>query len=113
MIVNNSEPVRAKHFVTHAWAEPMREFTASIRSALEPMQREEQTLWICMFAVFQTQDPSVIAGQLGRNPWQAPFTRALNSADRFLVVRNSEVNIYTRVWCCWELYCAYTLGYLT
>lgn len=70
-------------------------------------------LWICAFAVFQTTDKTLVSEQLGDDPRHAPFTRALLRAERFLVVRNRTTDIYTRIWCCWELYIAYIMGFLT
>merc|ERR1712046_268895 len=111
MIANERKPRRAQIFITHAWSENFKEFVESIESAVAPASGDlpgsNPTLWICAFALNQGGN---IAAQLGADPRNAPFTRALACAESFLVVRNRAVNIYTRIWCCWELYCAYLLG---
>eukprot|EP00440_Ansanella_granifera_P032848 gb/GFBE01035637.1/.p1 GENE.gb/GFBE01035637.1/~~gb/GFBE01035637.1/.p1 ORF type:complete len:571 (+),score=114.47 gb/GFBE01035637.1/:1-1713(+) len=113
VMLNESNPLPGKVFVTHAWAEKFAEFCKCVAAALTSMTSEYPYLWICAFAIFQTTDPALISRQLGGDPRQAPFTRALSRADYFLVVRNDQVDIYERIWCIWELYLAFTQGFLT
>ena len=53
-----------------------------------------------------------LSEQLGSDPAHAPFTEALQRANRYLVVRNDAVDVFARIWCCWELYCAAQGGFL-
>ena len=53
-----------------------------------------------------------LSEQLGNDPAHAPFTEALKRANRYLVVRNDAVDVFARIWCCWELYCAAQGGFL-
>merc|ERR1711971_970849 len=55
---------------------------------------------------------SVVSMQVGtgNNPTKAPFTKALAKADKLLVVRNENEDLFERIWCCWELFMAYECG---
>ncbi|CAE7198192.1 unnamed protein product, partial [Symbiodinium microadriaticum] len=68
--------------------------------------------WICIFAIIQSDNPLDLSEQLGNDPAHAPFTEALKRANRYLVVRNDAVDVFARIWCCWELYCAAQGGFL-
>jgi len=70
-------------------------------------------LWICATALIQSTDPRVVELQVGASfdPSDAPFTKALAEAQKVLIVRNSVCDIYERIWCCWELYCASVQGH--
>merc|ERR1712190_583635 len=61
-------------------------------------------------ALLQSSDPEKIQEQVSVDPRSAPFTRVLQQVPRVLIVRNRKIDLYTRVWCCWELYLAYELG---
>lgn len=76
-------------------------------------QLEKPNLWICTFALIQSNDRSVVAQQLGAPGAplrEAPFVRALRHAREILVVRNSRVDIYTRLWCVCEVLFAHEFG---
>ena len=103
-------------FITHAWDEPFVEFVESIEHAFQTTLNKPN-LWICAFALVQG-DASLIAKQLGtaedgdKKPslLETPFVRALQHADRFVVVRNSCVDLYGRIWCVCELLYARQYG---
>ena len=102
-------------FVTHAWDEPFKEFVESIQSACAH-DAVKPNLWICALALVQSDDPAVISAQVGdeKTPLeQAPFVRALERASQFLVVRNRNTDIYTRLWCVCELDCAWKFDLLS
>jgi len=109
-IVNSSALLRVHIFVSHAWAENFDEFVNSVNAAFAHWTKKP-TLWICSLALIQSRDPAVIASQVGTgdDPFSAPFSKALAEADKILIVRNSTVNLYDRIWCCWELYIAHRL----
>mmetsp|Transcript_21735 Transcript_21735/g.70292 ORF Transcript_21735/g.70292 Transcript_21735/m.70292 type:complete len:445 (+) Transcript_21735:65-1399(+) len=110
-VVNGSEFKRAEIFVSHAWAENFDEFVTAVNTpfATWPVK---PTLWICALALVQSTDPELVAIQVGvgDDPSDAPFTKALKKVDRILVVRNRQVDIYGRIWCCWEMFIAYQMG---
>jgi len=110
-VLNDPEPKMVQVFITHAWRENFNEFAQSVEHCFmhEP---DKPNIWICAFALYQSADRSAVSAQLGNDPAKAPFTEALKRAERYLVVRNRAVDIFARIWCCWELYCADKYGLL-
>jgi len=98
-------------FVTHAWDEPFDQFIESIQHVFHTTM-EKPNLWICAFALFQG-DAKAIAAQVGAGTDSlddSPFARALSGASMYVVVRNSSVDIYSRIWCVAELLHSKKLG---
>eukprot|EP00811_Abedinium_folium_P035444 NODE_8234_length_1512_cov_5.241877.p1 GENE.NODE_8234_length_1512_cov_5.241877~~NODE_8234_length_1512_cov_5.241877.p1 ORF type:complete len:410 (-),score=75.62 NODE_8234_length_1512_cov_5.241877:241-1470(-) len=111
-VLNRGHLEKCEVFISHAWAECFEEFCESIRSVRGRIGPDPK-LWICAFALWQppTREQSAeVAKQLGDDPLQAPFTTALRSSRTFLVVRNANLDMYSRVWCVWEIFLAETLG---
>jgi len=110
-IVNDEELLHVSVFISHCWAENFDMFCDAVCETFRywPVK---PNLWICATALFQTTDPAKVALQVGtgRDPRKAPFSRALMSAEKVLIVRNDVVDLYSRIWCCWELFCACELG---
>lgn len=70
------------------------------------------TLWICAFALMQG-DAQLIEKQLGtatESLDDSPFVRALAKAKTFVIVRNSAIDLYSRIWCICELLHGKKLG---
>ncbi|CAL1144868.1 unnamed protein product [Cladocopium goreaui] len=107
-IVNAEEPLLLNVFVSHAWQEGFDEFVQYVASPFRHWSLQPN-LWICATALIQSRDASKVSAQVGvgEHPEAAPFTRALLRAGRLLVVRNQAVNLFERIWCCWELFKAY------
>jgi len=69
-------------------------------------------LWICATALSQG-DAETISRQVGTSDEsleRSPFMRALSQATSYVVVRNSTVDVYSRMWCVAELLQAKKLG---
>jgi len=126
LIVNDQTPfpdVVPFVFITHAWAENFKRFVRSVVSIMKVLQEhysaenpdeaEDLHIWICAFALEQSDDPTKIVDQLGTDPSKAPFTKALRKAAHYVMVRNLETDIYSRIWCVWEIYCALEFGLLS
>ena len=56
--------LHAQVFVSHAWKEPFQQFTRSIFETYETSPTKP-TLWICTFALVQSDDEDFIASQIG------------------------------------------------
>jgi hypothetical protein len=98
-------------FVSHAWRENFPTFVQSVEQALSQRLEADQTnLWICSFALFQSQNAALIAEQLGGDLMDAPFDKALRHAKEVLVVRNSQTDNYSRAWCVYEIFRARQLA---
>ena len=93
--------------VSHAWDEYYRDFALAIQKA-----GLSGPFWICAFAIYQPEDMSelTIAKQLGSDPCRGPFTSVLKAADVMLCIVTSSCDIYTRMWCVFEMYEALQLG---
>lgn len=112
-VVNRGNLRKVQVFISHAWAENFDEFVNSVTAAFEcwPVK---PNIWICALALLQSSDPKVVEKQVGlsTDPRKAPFSRALAMSQKLLVVRNRAVDLYTRVWCCWEFAMALELGFM-
>eukprot|EP00443_Scrippsiella_acuminata_P044682 CAMPEP_0115285424 /NCGR_PEP_ID=MMETSP0270-20121206/61415_1 /TAXON_ID=71861 /ORGANISM="Scrippsiella trochoidea, Strain CCMP3099" /LENGTH=335 /DNA_ID=CAMNT_0002702429 /DNA_START=46 /DNA_END=1054 /DNA_ORIENTATION=+ len=104
----NPQGLRVSGFVTHCWDERFSKFVSSIQKMIGSMFKKP-ALFICSFSLFQG-DAAQIAAQIDVPIDQSPFIRALEQADYFLVVRNGEVDLYTRGWCIAEVICAIRCG---
>jgi len=113
-------PKRSKVFVTHCWLEPFVEFCNSIEHAFRDRE-EKPDMFICFMSLMQSDDPKVIAEEVGTqdggngmanfDAHPPPFVVALSWADEFLVVRNKRCDIYTRGWCALEAFYAIKFGF--
>jgi len=101
----NPQGVPVKHFITHAWAEGFKQFARDLLKL-----NLSGGLWICFLANPQTWHADDLDQLLGANAWMSPFAVALSEADTVIAVRNPNLNMYTRLWCVFELYLAYTRG---
>ncbi|CAE8616503.1 unnamed protein product, partial [Polarella glacialis] len=112
-VVNVEELLHITVFVSHAWLENFEHFFQSISSAFQDWA-VKPNLWICATALIQSTDPTTVSLQIGAgvSPSEAPFTKALAKAQKLLIVRNATVDLYERIWCCWEFFLAYQQGML-
>ncbi|CAE8725981.1 unnamed protein product [Polarella glacialis] len=110
-VVNFEELLHITVFVSHAWLENFEQFFQSINSAFQDWT-VKPNLWICATALRQSTDPATVSLQVGAgvSPSEAPFTKALAKAEKLLIVRNATVDLYERIWCCWEFFLAYQQG---
>jgi hypothetical protein len=101
----NKEGIPVDTFISHSWDGCFADFVRSIRNAFQTVVRKPN-LWICAFALVQGQDHELISQQLGSgsDPLdESPFVRAIQAATAFCVVRNSNMDVYSRIWCVCEL----------
>ncbi|CAL1130658.1 unnamed protein product [Cladocopium goreaui] len=87
-------------FISHAWAEGIFELGDHVRRAWPRMHRLHN-LYCCLLANPQNLDMST---WLDGPPAETPFARAMQSASHVLIIPNSTVGIYTRLWCVYEAY---------
>jgi len=98
----NPEGLPIESFVTHAWNGFFEHFVRSIVEIYKTRVKKPN-LWICAFALFQSKDRASIQKQIGNSLEEAPFVRALKEASEYCVIRNSTIDIYSRIWCVCEL----------
>lgn len=109
LVRNGWHVLPVQDFVTHCWREPFHEFMDSLRHAYD-VNVVKPNLFICAFSLFQG-DVSDIEQALGQSIPQAPFVKALRSAERYVVVRNRMEDLYTRAWCLVEYIYAKKFGF--
>lgn len=98
-------------FISHCWKENFQTFVETVDKALcQRLSYEDTCLWICSFALFQTTDRKSVSEQIGNKLLMAPFDKALRHSTEVLVVRNSEVDNFTRAWCVYEIFRAQQLN---
>jgi len=112
-LVVNKLGLKAQAFVTHSWDEPFGEFVDSLQDAMASMMKP-LPLWICSFALHQRD--GAIRNMLNVPLKNAPFVRVIKSLDRkvgkFIVVRNTKTDLYSRLWCVCELLVAKREGFI-
>eukprot|EP00928_Gymnodinium_smaydae_P036055 TRINITY_DN25256_c0_g1_i1.p1 TRINITY_DN25256_c0_g1~~TRINITY_DN25256_c0_g1_i1.p1 ORF type:complete len:588 (+),score=53.61 TRINITY_DN25256_c0_g1_i1:82-1845(+) len=88
------------HFVTHAWAEGVKEFVQSVKSTCS----DDAVFWICFLSNPQTWPSGELGALLGANPYLSPFFAAVRDCKTIIAVRNQRVNMCERLWCVFELF---------
>jgi len=104
---NKEAPLRAKVMVSHAWQENFVQFLETVeQSGLKG------PFWVCAFSIYQNEDIEnvTIQKQLGPSPSTGPFSTVLKQSDRMLAVMTNSCDIYTRLWCVYEIFIAITLN---
>jgi len=88
-------------FVTHGWQEGVFEF---IDKAVNSWPPGAGGAYCCMLSNPQNLDIS----DLIKTPLESPFAKALRSAKYMMVIPNSKGSIYSRAWCVYEAFLAYS-----
>eukprot|EP00930_Biecheleria_cincta_P089959 TRINITY_DN792_c0_g3_i1.p1 TRINITY_DN792_c0_g3~~TRINITY_DN792_c0_g3_i1.p1 ORF type:complete len:588 (-),score=90.30 TRINITY_DN792_c0_g3_i1:228-1991(-) len=109
-ILNKGNLLSAEAFVSHCWAENFNLFTSSVDEVF-CQYPEPPNLWICFLALSQSGKVRS-ARRPGLRPDDAPFVQALRRCKTVLLVRNSEQDVYKRLWCIFEVHMSYKLGFM-
>lgn len=101
LLVNQNKPLRAKVMVSHAWDESFGNFVSCLKKSghLGPY-------WVCALSIYQSDgagDSPTIAQQIGSDPEYGAFSTVLKGADLMLAVVTETCNIYTHLWCVYEI----------
>ena len=107
LLINRKKPLRAKIMVSHGWDEGYETFLSALQDS-----RVKGPYWVCAMAIYQNEDDPklTIDKQLGKDPSTGPFATVLKQAKTMVAVITPECNIYTRLWCVYEMYVAAKLG---
>jgi len=97
------EGLKCDLFITHCWQEGIYEL---IDRVLNSWPSECQNAYCCVLSNPQNLD---ISGLL-QDPSESPFAKALQSAKSMLAVSNRTTSIYTRIWCVYEAFLAFSWG---
>ncbi|CAK9111975.1 Uncharacterized protein SCF082_LOCUS51933 [Durusdinium trenchii] len=99
-LMKHPEGLLCQVFISHAWAEGIFELGDQVKRAWPRLQLL-RNLYCCLLANPQNLD---MRTWLNVPPEQSPFARAMQSASHVLIIPNSTVSIYTRLWCVYEAY---------
>ncbi|CAE7801825.1 unnamed protein product, partial [Symbiodinium sp. CCMP2456] len=101
-LMKHPEGLECDLFITHGWAEGVFEFMDKVSYS---WPKGATAAYVCFLSNPQNLDIT----HLIATPEQSPFARALRVANQMLVVPNQQVSIYTRIWCVYEAFVAYSL----
>ena len=125
--LNCWRPLRAQIMVSHAWEESYAHFILALRCFIYgmtavpsdgtgdspnrlqlPYDNHRLAFWVCSTAIYQPEDLSelTIQKQLGPSPHSGPFAAVLRQAVGMVCCVTEDCNIYTRMWCVFEVFMA-------
>ena len=100
LVAREEQDQKPVWFVSHWWGESVLDFVASIcRHAFDRGLPDETSYWVCAYALNQHS----LGLELGRNPMNAPFHKALKQCKGMVSVLDKDCICYSRIWCCFEL----------
>jgi len=88
-------------FITHGWEEGVFEFCDNVMNSWPAGAKHA---YLCILSNPQNLDISALVS----SPTDSPFAKALASATHMLAVPNRRCSIYSRTWCAYEAYLAYS-----
>ncbi len=107
LYLNKEKPIRAKVMISHAWGENYIQFLSALNQS-----GNQGPFWVCAMSIYQNEDIKdvTIEKQLGPNPQFGPFSSVLKQADSMIAIMTSSCDIYTRLWCVYEIFVAISLN---
>uniref|UniRef100_A0A7S2MPN2 Uncharacterized protein n=1 Tax=Zooxanthella nutricula TaxID=1333877 RepID=A0A7S2MPN2_9DINO len=106
LLLNGSNPRPAQVMISHAWKEAFSDFVMSIcNGAKKQNLAEDSVIWICSFANFQNEDGSGpdVRTQIKADPFGTVIRSQEVQSIGMRVVLNAETNVYSRLWCVYEM----------
>merc|ERR1740124_282734 len=107
LLRNHKQPLHADVMVSHAWDEFFRDFISCLKRS-----GQKGPFWVCALSIYQSDgegDSPTIGEQLGDDPEYGPFATVLKDAVCMIAVVTAICDIYTRLWCVYELFVAQEL----
>ncbi|CAB9514426.1 expressed unknown protein [Seminavis robusta] len=103
LYLNRKRPLRANFMISHAWGEDYEHFLKALGQL-----GSQGPFWICATAIYQNDDieSMTIEKQLGSKPQNGPFATVIRETSRMIVVSTPQCEIYCRLWCVYEIFCA-------
>ena len=99
--MKNPDGLPCDVFITHAWAEGIYEFVDRV---VQSWPRGGRAAYVCFLSNPQNMD----IADLISTPEESPFAKALDSCRHVLAVPNRRCSIYSRLWCVYEAFLAYS-----
>lgn len=106
LMVNRDKPLLARVMVSHAWMEEYDQFFIALTTTCV-----QGPFWVCAMAIYQPEDmPAVLVEkQLGSSPDTGPFATVLKQAAEMVAIMTEQGDIYSRLWCVFEIFIAIQL----
>jgi hypothetical protein len=103
LLLNGDQPLRAKCMTSHAWGERYDHFVRAIQDS-----NVNGPFWVCAMSIYQNEDIPLltISKQLGPSLENGPFATVLKQAITMVAVFTPAVDIYTRMWCVFDIFFA-------
>lgn len=110
--------LEVKWFVTHTWAEGVKEFCRVLVEE-DRVKEDDDGFYICFLSNPQTWswerlnrllNPTLHPDNPLPNPEDSAFAKALSGAGAVIAVRNTRLNMYSRLWCVYELFLSLESG---
>ncbi|CAK9077427.1 unnamed protein product [Durusdinium trenchii] len=116
--LNLQRPLVAKVMVSHAWDEIYVHLVAALKCFIRISSQNHhcavgtEGYWVCATAIYQPEDVEelTIAKQLGPDPNHGPFAAVLRQASAMVACITEACDIYSRMWCVFEIFMAKELG---
>merc|ERR1712224_869859 len=101
---NSEEGLECDIFISHAWDEGVFQFG---ETTLRRWPADCEGAYMCALANPQHLDIQ----QLIESPQDSPFYKVLASLPKYmLIVANSNTTVHSRLWCCYEAFCAWKIN---
>lgn len=114
--INGDSPKTANRMISHAWGENFFEFVDTMAENFP----DTEAIWVCTFALHQTDDQDIIARQVGTAaPSSSPFAKVIEATKKTTifvscgglaygsegsVTKKVTGNVWSRLWCVYELF---------
>eukprot|EP00438_Fugacium_kawagutii_P003421 Skav211335 [mRNA] locus=scaffold3120:184194:185573:+ [translate_table: standard] len=107
--MNPEEPQVAKLMVSHSWLECMDQCSEALNKYCTRQKLLKAViLWFCAFAQYQPGDESgdrgpTVAEQLSMDPFGSVIRNLTSNSLGLVVIQTSLADVYTRLWCVYEI----------
>eukprot|EP00438_Fugacium_kawagutii_P005245 Skav235428 [mRNA] locus=scaffold473:122151:123257:- [translate_table: standard] len=107
--MNPEEPQVAELMVSHSWLECMDQCSEALNKYCTRQKLLRAViLWFCAFAQYQPGDESgdrgpTVAEQLSMDPFGSVIRNLTPSSLGMVVIQTSSADVYTRLWCVYEI----------
>eukprot|EP00933_Yihiella_yeosuensis_P038170 TRINITY_DN3211_c0_g2_i1.p1 TRINITY_DN3211_c0_g2~~TRINITY_DN3211_c0_g2_i1.p1 ORF type:complete len:585 (+),score=72.77 TRINITY_DN3211_c0_g2_i1:42-1796(+) len=108
-VLNEAELIPGEAFVSHCWDEEWMTFWPAVNEVFGEFP-QPPNLWMVFTALSQSGEIRT-ARRPGLKPIDLPMIQALKRCSTTLLVRNVCTDVYSRLWCVWELYMFSQLGF--
>eukprot|EP00746_Dinoflagellata_sp_MGD_P165758 gnl/MRDRNA2_/MRDRNA2_95217_c0_seq1.p1 gnl/MRDRNA2_/MRDRNA2_95217_c0~~gnl/MRDRNA2_/MRDRNA2_95217_c0_seq1.p1 ORF type:complete len:952 (+),score=158.50 gnl/MRDRNA2_/MRDRNA2_95217_c0_seq1:76-2856(+) len=105
-------PQKPDYFVSHWWGEVTQHFVECLEAfakdhlrgswSYDQFHPDSTAYWVCAYANNQWS----LGGDVSADPAVSSFRRAMEISSGVVSIVDSNATCWTRVWCCYEVFCA-------